>query len=455
MSVRYELAEFYDTAVDRTEDFGYQVADTARRGLCTLWSTLPGALIPNPGDAFRRGALSALCQDFPPPPPPSIPFTGGQCPGVLYSATVRATRNGQTVNNAGVQGLGPIGLRVEQTDNSSPANPDGRTRQAYATFGGGQQEISAGSGDQLTSFALVNVVRVDGNFDTCGNPPTQYPGPTEIDDRDTTFEGDTIVEGDEVQNITVDFSPTFEDEVCIGQFVFCADVEGNRVTLDLGGVTINLPGTGGGDQGGGGDGGNGDTITNIDTKVTNIQEAQEECCAAIIQSISSFRNRATELFNEAELRDACIVGLIRNSTNLVPRFVGPTSIRASGSSGVLGSVRYVQPSRGDSCFLIIEVTPTPSYQGKRYKILDDGQLVEASFGHAELVFLDGTTVSPSETGIRTLSNRKTFVWFPYVSSGNAIRLSLAGGLDYEVTDPGFRWSPSDLPTCEEVIDPGA
>lgn len=452
MSVRYDLQEFYDTATDRTEDFGYQVANQARRALCGLWTNLPGALIPNPGDAFRRGALSALCQDFPPPDAPSVPFSGGQCPNVNYSFTVRAIRNGVVVNNAGVSGLGPIGLEVEQTDNSSPVNPDGRTRQAFATFQGGSVRVAAGSGDEQTQFSVVNVVRTDGNPDNCGNPQPVFEGPTTIDEGDTIFEGDTIVEGDRNIPITIDFSPTFEDEVCIGQFVFCADVEGNRVTLDVGGVTINLPGTGGGDQGSGG-GGDNDTITNIDNRTTIIQQQQEECCAAIIQSISSFRNRATELFNEGELRDACIVGLIRNSTQKVPRFEEPSSQRASGTTGVLGSVRVVQPLRADSCFLRLDIVPTEGFRGKRYKILEDSQLNEASYGHAELVFLDGTTVPPSEFGIKTISQRRTYIWFPYISSGNAIRLSLAAGLEYTVTDPGFRWRPSDLPQCEELVDP--
>lgn len=455
MSIRYQLAEFYDTTLDRSQDFGFQVADQARRGLCSLWGATPGALIPNPGDSFRRGAISALCQDFPPPSPPSVPFLGGQCPGGQYNVAVGigfTQGNGTVVppSNPGVRigpYLGPLSVGQRRV---------GDVLEFFNEADGklfGSVTVGGNFANSRPTIQLYDIVRIGGT-DNCGNPPPEYPGSSYVDDRDTTIEGDTIVEGDENNPITIDISPTFEDEVCIGTFVFCADVEGNRVTLDAGGITINLPGTGGGDSGGSGGGGDGDTITNIDTKVTNIQEAQEECCSAIIQSISSFRNRATELFNEAELRDACIVGLIRNATETVPRFVGPADVRATGSTGVLGSVRVIQPSRGDSCFLRIEITPTLGFKGKRYKILDDGDLVEASFGHAELVFLDGTTIPPAEAGIRTISSRKSYIWFPYVSSGNAIRLSLAGGLDYTVTDPGFRWSPKDLPTCEEVIDPG-
>lgn len=455
MSIRYALSEFYDEATDRSQDFGFQVADQARRALCAVWTATPGAIIPNPADSFRRGAISALCQDQPPPLPPTIPFTGGQCPGVRYAFgfgvgfTIRSNNQVIPPSNPGIRTANVLG----------PVSPVGQQQGNSYVWTNATDGVVLGSvniqSNKNPTYQIYDMIKVGGGSTTdCGSPSPEYPGGDYIDDRDTIIEGDTIVEGDENNPITIDISPTFEDEVCIGQFVFCADVEGNRVTLDAGGITINLPGTGGGDSGGGSDGGNGDTITNIDTKVTNIQEAQEQCCDAIIQSISSFRNRATELFNESELRDACIVGLIRNATETVPRFVGPADVRASGSSGVLGSVRIIQPSRGDSCFLRIEVTPTPGFQGKRYKILDDGELVEASFGHAELVFLDGTTFPPVESGIRTIHSRKSYIWFPYVSSGNAIRLSLAAGLDYQVVDPGFRWAPKDLPTCEEVIDPG-
>ena len=451
MSIRYELQEFFDTAVDRSEDFGFQVADQARRGLCSLWSNLPGALIPNPGDAFRRGALSALCQDFPPPPAPSQPFSGGQCPGVAYNVTVRTTTNGVVAGNAQAGGIGPVGgLDIVSTDNSSVVNPDGRILQSYVKFANGVR-VSSGSGNEDSQFSIVSVVRTDGQADNCGNPQPQFPGVTEPAEPDITYEGDTIVEGDRNQAINIDFSPTFEDDVCIGTFVFCADVEGNRVTFDAGGVTINLPGTGGGDSGGG-TGGDSDTITNIDNRTTIIQQQQEDCCAAIIQSISSFRNRATELFNEAELRDACIVGLIRNAAPRAPRFEDPVSERASGFSGLSGVTRFVQPLRPDSCFLVINVDPTETFRGRLYVLRDESEDVEGGYGHVEVSFFDGGVRPAAEAGVRVLSARRTLVVFPYVSSGNQIRLSLKGGLNYSVVDPGFRWRPLALPQCDEIVD---
>lgn len=453
MSIRYQLREFYDTTLDRSEDFGFQVANQVRRAICSVWSVTPGALIPNPGDSFRRGAISSLCQDSPPPPPPVAPFTGGQCPGVNYNVavgvgfTVRSNNQVVPPTNPGVRTgpfLGPISPR------------GGREGDLYvwrnATDGKVLSSVNVQS-NKNPVIQLYDIQRVGGGPDNCGNPAPRYPGSDYIDDRDTIIEGDTIVEGDENNPITIDISPTFEDEVCIGQFVFCADVEGNRVTLDVGGVTINLPGTGGG-EGSGGGGNDSETITNIDNRTTIIQQQQEDCCEAIQLLLNRGFNSVIERLIDAELRDACIVGLIRNSAQKVPKLTQGQSVRASGTAGMLGSVVYVQPQRANSCFLFIEVTPTEGYTGRKYKLLPESNLVERSLGHVEIVFGDGTTVPPAQAGIQQIFNRKTLVWFPYISSGNQIRLSLAGNVNYTVIDPGFTWEAGDLPTCEEVVDPG-
>ena len=453
MSIRYALSEFYDETLDRSQDFGYQVANQARRAICSVWSQTPGALIPNPGDSFRRGAVSALCQDFPPPLPPSIPFTGGQCPGVTYSFafgvgfTVRSTGVVVPPSNPGVRSATVIG----------PVRPVGGQEGNNYVWRNATDNVLLGSvnvqSNRNPTYQIYDMISIPGGqVNTCGNPDPEYPGGDYIDDRDTIIEGDTIVEGDENNPITIDISPTFGDESCVGAFVFCVDVEGNRVTLDAGGVTINLPGTGGGDGGSDG-GGDSETITNIDNRTTIIQNQQEECCAAIIQSISSFRNRATELFNESELRDACIVGLIRNAAPKYPKFEDPISERASGFSGFNGVVRFVQPLRADSCFLIVNIEPTETFRGRLYALREESADVEGGFGHVEVSLFDGGIRPASEAGIRVLSATRTLITFPYITSGNQIRLSLKGGLNYSVVDPGFRWRPLELPQCDEIVDP--
>lgn len=453
MSIRYALSEFYDATLDRSQDFGYQVADQARRAICSVWSQTPGALIPNPGDSFRRGAVSALCQDFPPPLPPSVPFTGGQCPGVRYAFSFNV---GFTVRSTGVV-VPPSNSGIRNVNCIGPVSPVGRQegnvyvwRNAADNVFMGQVNIES---NKNPTYAIFDMINLDGGgITTCGDPSPEYPGGDYIDDRDTIFEGDTIVEGDENNPITIDISPTFGDESCVGAFVFCVDVEGNRVTLDAGGITINLPGTGGGNDSGGG-GGDSETVTNIDNRTTIIQQQQEECCAAIQLAIAQFRNRMTELLNEAELRDACIVGLIRFAAPKYPKFEDPISERASGFSGSNGVVRFVQPLRADSCFLIVNIEPTETFRGRLYALREESADVEGGFGHVEVSLFDGGVRPASEAGIRVLSATRTLITFPYITSGNQIRLSLKGGLNYSVVDPGFRWRPLELPQCDEIVDP--
>lgn len=452
MSIRYELAEFFDNTLDRSEDFGFQVADQTRRALCGLWQNLPGALIPNPADSFRRGAISALCQDFPPPPPPVPQFSGGQCPCSVYRVNffrvIAATGQRTDIRTQGF--FGPIqGLVASQADGIT------RLEVQHAVCANGQvtgttRTLVSSSGN-LSNYGIVSIELASGS-NNCGNPAPEFPGRDIVYEGDTINEGDTIVEGDRPVTVDIDLSPTFEDDVCIGQFVFCADVEGNRVTLDAGGITINLPGTGGGDSGGGG-GGDSETITNIDNRTTIIQENQEECCAAIQLAISQFRNRVTELFNESELRDACIVGLIRNNTLKIPKFEEPISERASGFSGLHGITRFIQPLRGDSCFLVVNVEPTETFRGRLYTLREENIDVEGGFGHVEVCFFDGGERPAAEAGIRVVSSTRTIIRFDTITSGNQIRLSLKGGLNYSVVDPGFRWRPSGLPQCDELVDP--
>lgn len=131
----------------------------------------------------------ALCDtDAPEPPPP--PFTGGQCPSVNYAVTVGIFQGGSLVSQTTVTGIGPVlGLRIEEIDNSSPGNPDGKILQAFVRFGGSAEQ-SAGSGNEDTQIRITNITRPDGLPDNCGDPPPDIdplePEDTEIP-RDITY----------------------------------------------------------------------------------------------------------------------------------------------------------------------------------------------------------------------------------------------------------------------------
>lgn len=131
--------------------------------------------------ATLGGAVSRLFCDEPPPEIPEPPFFGGQCPGVGYQVTVGIFQNGQLVSQTTVSGIGPVlGLRLEEIDNSSPANPDGLIVQSYVRFGGSPEQ-SSGAGSEDTPIRILNIVRPDGSGDSCGNPdPIIQPTPQSI-----------------------------------------------------------------------------------------------------------------------------------------------------------------------------------------------------------------------------------------------------------------------------------
>lgn len=177
-------------------NFSEALANAARSGVCQVLS-VPSYINDAlqrvnffPFDSARRAIpdfwRNMLC-DRPAPTPNPAPFTGGQCPGVNYAVTVAISQNGTVVSRTTVTGIGPVlGLRIEETDNSSPANPDGKIRQAFVRFGGSVEQ-SAGTGNEDTPIFIENVTRPDGLPDNCGNPDPEYE---ELEPDDVTINTD-------------------------------------------------------------------------------------------------------------------------------------------------------------------------------------------------------------------------------------------------------------------------
>lgn len=137
---------------------------------------------------LARGIHGGLCGVPTPPelgeptfPPP--PFTGGQCPGVLYAVRYTVTeinRFGQTttyqppqsplnltgpITGISVQGPKTVGGRPAFTSVVIAANPSATPN----------TDNTANSG--FTAAAITNIVRANGQPDTCGNPPGPPPIP--------------------------------------------------------------------------------------------------------------------------------------------------------------------------------------------------------------------------------------------------------------------------------------
>lgn len=116
----------------------------------------------------------ALC-DTDAPPPADPPFTGGQCPGVLYTVS---TRTRFRVNSSGAEGeTTPTYFGVPGPVSQSRVTQNGVTSLRIT---GGDGSIRDGLGvNQSTNTILfmgvTNIVRQDGQPDNCGSPPPDYP----------------------------------------------------------------------------------------------------------------------------------------------------------------------------------------------------------------------------------------------------------------------------------------
>lgn len=109
-----------------------------------------------------------------------IPFSGGQCPGTVYQATVLFRdanfNNGQTDRTSNQTGLiGPIeGVELRGTD---PSNPS-RGRSIWVLFNGTERRAVnfTGNGFPYSNPRLSNVQATSGP-DDCGDPAPGLPTP--------------------------------------------------------------------------------------------------------------------------------------------------------------------------------------------------------------------------------------------------------------------------------------
>lgn len=290
-------------AGERAGDFLAKAADSAADFACGLYRDFPGALInpvPIPLRDVGSGFMDSLCgkRQTGLPPSPNPKHTGGQCPCVSYTVTFTRTvtnANGTTSTSTstgtypgeikGLQKLGRPGdpgfydWRMLAGNENCPVNA--------LAFGRIAENIT---------FAISGVVPVNGQPDTCGNPPKGFPDAVIPPSRTT---GDVTIVKDDGLNLTIPIvyapiTPTLEISP---RFNF--DLGGLQFSFDAGGVTINNalnpsdpinrdylpPGTGDVINNIGGDVTNlgdnitnlGDTINNINDVVNDIKDSPCEC----------------------------------------------------------------------------------------------------------------------------------------------------------------------------------
>lgn len=137
-------------------------------GFDAVWGGICQPYLDSIGESPQQGGLAR-------------PFSGGQCPGVLYNITT-TFQNPQTGEVTGVdqrQGLGPISVR--SGGNQAPGSP---CQNGTKYFPGKElviQGIPRISWDGLcgnfSSLRSISVVPADGSPDECGDPPPDYQPP--------------------------------------------------------------------------------------------------------------------------------------------------------------------------------------------------------------------------------------------------------------------------------------
>lgn len=241
----YTLPELLQSAGSTTGDFLTDLANKTADAYCSLYKNYPGYIVgyvSNPVGDFRRGLMDSLCRGRPPglPPPPSSPFTGGQCDCVAYDVSVALYINGNVIFRNVVDCWGPIyGLVLTVVSGNLIAQIDCKGRRSSGSCGA-RQLVNVTSYSPGQDVRIEYVQRADGQADSCGDPPSVYPTVTPPGSALTPTISVPLPSGGNSLTIPVAFVPVTA-EVTV-------PVTLNNtfnLTFSLGGVTLK---TGGGDS---------------------------------------------------------------------------------------------------------------------------------------------------------------------------------------------------------------
>lgn len=173
------------TGADLTKGLASEVAKT----VCGLYRDYPSSFgIRNPaGDAvaaLRSGVMDSFCGRLPEPitpPPPTVPFSGGQCCGVEYEVSYTSTgRNpfsGEISTDNGKKNV--TGKVLSYGFFNDPSGNGGRDFILYVDCSDGLTKENIISNTSLPGVyqggSITGVLRRDGLPDNCGNLPAEYP----------------------------------------------------------------------------------------------------------------------------------------------------------------------------------------------------------------------------------------------------------------------------------------
>lgn len=214
------------------------VASSLRGALCAViainddGAKLFGRVLPPVAGAadylnFFAPLRAQLCNDDPadtaPIPPP---FTGGQCPGVIYNVNVTGTTTNPPQNQTFSANLtGPLSYSREVVGGED-CGPSGDEFVRFTIVGSTPSSILTWQGCGAT-FVVNSTTRLDGLPDDCGDPGIVVPPPGPIT-RPVNITYDTS--DDDI--IDIDGDVTFSPAFSVGELNVRVPF-----TLDLGGFT--------------------------------------------------------------------------------------------------------------------------------------------------------------------------------------------------------------------------
>lgn len=275
MPKRYDWSEWTNEMAGGAKDLAGEVGQAAKQVYCNLVQTSPfSAMYDNKLTLpVVKRALKNFCgQD--PPPPPELPFTGGQCAAILYRVSYRYKVTEGAAEVAEIASVWGSVRGLEVRDYSATSKVlsisagDGTVQDNQKYY---DIRFAATSTSPFPSYSIDNVVRGDNQPDTCGDLPEPFYDPTDPPPPSSITNVTT--------NVTNNYGDNNDYDVTINpdggghiRFPPILNVNGVSVSVDATGVSIGEINI---NRRSGGGGGNGDDI-NITSDPEPIVETEEQ-----------------------------------------------------------------------------------------------------------------------------------------------------------------------------------
>ena len=261
MSVFFPVSEFFENSGNQAARFNEDLRDGIVSAACSFWNAYPSYFTKStsPINSFARGYLNQVCSVVQPaPPPPTVPFTGGQCCDkeydVNYTWAFRRCFQNQELSGGTetVRVAGRI-IGIEMAQSGSfvvvtilAEDCDGNSaNRGVKSTGGTLSDTACFTTDPFdpraswisrpaSTFVINSVATADGSPDDCGSLPPEYP----ISDPSP---GDltTTINVTNIDGVDNSYTLTWNQVDNSYNFPMNFKLNGINVTLDLSGLTIH------------------------------------------------------------------------------------------------------------------------------------------------------------------------------------------------------------------------